>query len=152
MIECVILVGLPAAGKTTFYKQRFSETHRHVSKDLSPRVGDQEQRQQWSLVDAFRAGDSVVVDNTNASRRERHAIIASAKAHHARVIGYVFKVSTREAVARNRERAGREKVPNVAIFTVAKRFESPTLDEGFDRLYRVALDANRRFTIEEIKN
>ena len=33
----MILVGLPGAGKTTFYRERFAATHRHVSKDLMPR-------------------------------------------------------------------------------------------------------------------
>src|SRR5215471_8227245 len=129
-MECVILIGLPAAGKTTFYRQRFAETHRHVSKDLSPRASNQEQRQRRSLEDAFRAEASVVVDNTNVSRRERHGVIAVALAHGARVIGYVFDVTTREAVARNADRTGRAKVPNVAIFAAAKRFEGPTFDEG----------------------
>jgi predicted kinase len=30
----VILIGLPAAGKTTFYREKFHATHDHVSKDL----------------------------------------------------------------------------------------------------------------------
>ena len=35
--ELVILVGLQASGKTTFYRRRLSGTHRHVSKDNFPR-------------------------------------------------------------------------------------------------------------------
>ena len=35
-MECVILVGLPGAGKTTFHRQNFAASHRHVSRDLWP--------------------------------------------------------------------------------------------------------------------
>ena len=73
-----------------------------------------------------------------------------ARAHGARVIGYFFDVTTRQAVARNAERTGRQKVPNVAIFTVAKRLEAPTLGEGFDQLFRVTLTEQRTFAVSEI--
>jgi predicted kinase len=33
-MECVILIGLPASGKSTFFRERFAATHDHVSKDL----------------------------------------------------------------------------------------------------------------------
>ena len=33
-IELVILVGLQASGKSTFFRERFAATHEHVSKDL----------------------------------------------------------------------------------------------------------------------
>ncbi len=33
MAQVVVLVGLPGAGKTTFFRQWFAETHTHVSKD-----------------------------------------------------------------------------------------------------------------------
>jgi hypothetical protein len=35
-LECVILIGLPASGKTTFFMRYFGATHRHVSQDLWP--------------------------------------------------------------------------------------------------------------------
>ena len=135
MIECVILVGLPGAGKSSLYRQRFASTHRRV-----------EDRR---LVDAtLAAGLSVVVDTTNPRRADRAPIIASARSRGARVVGYYFEVTTRAAVARNAARSGEDKVPNVAIFTVAKRLEQPTLDEGFDELYRVTIAADRSLTIE----
>src|SRR5687768_14377651 len=31
-VECVILIGLPGAGKTTFFRERFAASHDHVSK------------------------------------------------------------------------------------------------------------------------
>jgi predicted kinase len=149
-LECVVLVGLPGAGKTTFYQQRFAATHRHVSKDLWPNAAGRDARQPRAIADALAEGASIVVDNTNPTRAERAAIIASARAHGARVVGYFFDVTTREAVARNAGRTGRAKVPNVAVFTAAKRLEPPALDEGFDHLFRLQLAPDRTFTITEI--
>lgn len=121
MAECVILIGLPSAGKTTFYWRHFANTHRLVSKDLWLTARHREARQRRMLADALARGESVVVDNTNPSQQDREPLVAIAHAHHTRVVGYFFDVSTREAVVRNAGRAGREKVPNVAIFAAAKR-------------------------------
>jgi predicted kinase len=148
--ELVILTGLPGAGKTTFYQQNFASSHRHVSKDLWPNAAGREARQRRAIIEALAQGASVVVDNTNPSIAERAAIIAIARAEGARVVGYFFDVTTRQAVARNAQRGGRQKVPNVAIFTTAKRLEPPTRGEGFDELFRVTLTPERTFSVSRI--
>jgi predicted kinase len=139
----VILIGLPGAGKTTFYTQRLAATHLHISKDRFPRSArDKQARQDAALAAALDQGRSVAIDNTNVSAAERAAIIVLAKARGARIIGVYIDATTREAVARNERREGPEKVPKVAIFTKAKRLEPPLMGEGFDELraYRVARD------------
>lgn len=143
-------MGLPAAGKTTFYQRYFAATHRHVSKDLWPHARRKESRQQQRLAEALAAGDSVVVDNTNPTAHERAAIIAIARTHGARVVGYYFDVTTRAAVARNAGRSGRGRVPPVAIFTVARRFEPPALAEGFDQLFRITIRPDLTLAVEEV--
>lgn len=131
-------MGLPAAGKSTFYRERFAATHRLISKDLLPNVRDKARRQAELIAAALADGASFVVDNTNATRAERAPIIAQAKAAGARVIGYFLEITTREALGRNRAREGKARVPDVAIFTVAKKLEPPSSDEGFDAVVRVA--------------
>jgi predicted kinase len=149
MAECVILIGLPGAGKTTFYWRHFASTHRLVSKDLWPNARHRETRQRQILGDALARGESVVVDNTNPSRQDREPLVAIAHAHHTRVVGYFFDVSTREAVARNAGRVGRKQVPDVAIFAAAKRLQPPALTEGFDQLYIVHSLPDHMFRIRE---
>ena len=138
--ECVILIGIPGAGKTTFYRSRLAGTHTHVSKDLWPNVRARDVRQAQALAEAFAHQHSVVVDNTSATARERAAIISIARAHGACVIGYFFDLPVRTAIGRNARRTGRAKVPNVAIHTIAKRLERPTRAEGFDELFVVRED------------
>ena len=136
-MTCVVFVGLPGSGKTTFYRTHFAGTHELISKDAFPNAKDRERRQRELLQQALRAGRSVVIDNTNPRVEDRAPIIALARSYGAEVIGYFFDVSTRESVARNEARQGASKVPRVAIFTVAKRLRAPTYQEGFDRLFRV---------------
>jgi predicted kinase len=142
-LECVILIGLPGSGKTTFYRSYFAATHVHISKDLWPHASGRDLRQRRAIDEALAAGRSVIVDNTNPTAADRAAIITAARTYGANVIGYFFDVSTRVAIARNAGRAGRARVPNVAIFTVAKKLERPSLSEGFDQLFCVQIDENR---------
>jgi predicted kinase len=147
-MECVILIGLPASGKTTFYRERFAATHELVSKDAM-RHSRQPQRRQEALINsALAAGRSVAVDNTNPTVADRAAIIAIARRHGAEVAGYFFPTEAADALRRNRTREGRQRVPAVAIFATQKRLERPTYEEGFDRLYTVVVnEASKSFDI-----
>ena len=103
-----------------------------------------QRRQDQLLEQSLSAGRSVVVDNTNPGKAVRMPLIAAAKRHGADVVGYFFPVEARDALRRNRAREGRERVPDVAIFTTRKRLEPPSYDEGFDRLYVVTLNEEAR--------
>jgi predicted kinase len=142
--ECVVLIGLPGAGKTTFYRQRYP-THDHISKDTIPNSANKQARQDAALRRALAAGRPVIVDNTNVSPADRAAVIAIAREFDARVIGYYIEAATRDAVARNEGRTGRAKVPKVAIFTAAKRLVPPSASEGFDELHTVRALADGGF-------
>lgn len=131
-----ILVGLPGAGKTTFYRQRLAD-HAHVSKDLMKNTSRKGSRQLAEIDEALRAGRSVAVDNTNARAADRAPLIAAARARGARVVGYYLDTAAAECARRNRQREGRERVPDVAIYVTASRLERPARAEGFDALYRV---------------
>jgi predicted kinase len=147
-MECVILIGLPASGKSTFFRERFAGTHDHVSKDLLRNNRARQRRQGQLISESLASGRSVVVDNTNPSIAVRAPIIAAARKHGAEVVGYFFVTDAADALRRNRAREGRERVPDVAIFTVRKRLEPPTPAEGFDRVFSVRVnEAERTFDV-----
>lgn len=143
-MEAVILVGIQASGKSTFYAQRFAGTHAHVSRDL---LGTRNRER--ALVRAcVEAGRPFVVDNTNVRAEERAVYVAAAKAAGYRVVGYFFRTETRAAIARNRLREGKGVVPIPAILGTYKRLEEPRMEEGFDELYTVTLAASGEFVVE----
>jgi predicted kinase len=143
-VECVILIGLPASGKSSFYRERFAATHDHISKDLMRNARAPEKRQQRLIAASLDAGRSVVVDNTNPSRAMRERIIADAHARGVPVVGYYFDTTPADALRRNRAREGRERVPEVAIFTVRKHLDPPVRAEGFESLFLVRLNEQER--------
>jgi predicted kinase len=141
-----VLIGLPGAGKTTFFEQRLAATHLHVSKDRFPASARDKQARQDRLVrEALISGRSVAIDNTNVSAAERAGIIAIARAAGARIVGIYIEATTREAVARNERRTGAGHVPKVAIFTKAKALEPPRQEEGFDELRTFRVTPDGRF-------
>jgi predicted kinase len=142
-VELIILTGLPGAGKSTFYRERFSATHTLVSKDLL-RSG----ARQTSAIDvALRQGQSVVVDNTNPARADREPLIAHARRFGARVVGYFFVPDLPGCRRRNAARTGKARVPDVALYVAAKRLQEPQYDEGFDEIYDVRLDEAAGFAV-----
>jgi len=149
-VECIVFVGLPASGKSTFYRQRFAATHTHISKDLLPKSANKSVRQARDLRAALGAGQSVVVDNTNPAVADRAEVVTVARQLGARVVGYYFAATARECAGRNRGREGAARVPPVAIFTAAKRLVVPTREEGFDELWRVTIGTDGGFDVEAI--
>lgn len=148
--EVVVLVGPQAAGKSTFYRQRFAATHAHVSKDLMRNASRKEARQLALVAETLARGVSLVVDNTNPAVADRQGVIAVAKAAGARVTGYWFPPDLPVLLARNAAREGRARVPDVGLYATLKRLVRPTLAEGFDDLFAVRAVGHGRFDVRRL--
>lgn len=132
--ELILFVGMQAAGKSTYYAKHLAATHVHVSKDLMTNVSNRDRHQEKLIGAALTAGQSVVVDNTNPTPIVRAPLIALGHKHGARVIAYYFEAVVKEAVARNRLREGKARVPDVAMYVTARKLVPPTFAEGFDEV------------------
>lgn len=137
--ELVVFTGLQAAGKTSFYRERFAASNVHISKDAWPNARNKQQRQQRLIEQHLRAGHSVVVDNTNPTPSDRAPLIELGLALGARLLCYSFIVTVEQALIRNADRTGRACVDNVAIYSVAKRLVPPRTTEGFEQCFEVEL-------------
>lgn len=139
--ELVIFVGVQGAGKSTYYRAHLAATHVHVSKDLMPNARNRDAKQREMIVAALSAGKSVAVDNTSPTPAVRAPLIALGKAHGARVVAYFFEIPVKEAVARNRGREGKARVPDVVVFVTARKLVPPSFGEGFDEVRVIATTA-----------
>ncbi|MDQ4064403.1 MAG: ATP-binding protein [Actinomycetota bacterium] len=143
-MEAVIFAGIQATGKTSFYRERFFDTHLRINLDML-----RTRHREEILVHAcIEAKQPFVIDNTNPSTEERARYIRPARRGGFRVIGYYFRSSVKEALARNARRTGKARIPEKGIFGTHQRLRLPDFEEGFDDLYYVHVDEAGRFIVE----
>ena len=141
------MVGLPAAGKSTYHRTRFADSHEWISKDRLRNNRHPARRQMKLLGEALAAGRSVVVDNTQPRLADRQHLMELGRSYGARVVCYYYASTPGECIDRNRQRSGKSHVPAVAIYAAAKRLQPPTLAEGFDELYEVRIANGGQFDV-----
>jgi predicted kinase len=142
-MEAVILIGIQGSGKSTFYRERFFDTHVRISLDvLKTRA-----RERAFLQTCLGTGQRFVVDNTNVRVAERAVYIEAARHAGFQVAGYFFDVPLGEALRRNAQRTGAGKIPVAGIAGTLKRLERPSLSEGFHSLDLVSRDESGGFVV-----
>jgi predicted kinase len=136
-MEMVLLMGVQAAGKSTFCKQRFYDTHLRINLDmLKTRY-----REEILVRACFFAKQPFVVDNTNPTRFDRARYIPDAKEAQFKVVGYYLSSKIEDALQRN---AARDKIiPEGGVRRTFAKIELPSKEEGFDELYYVTIDPDR---------
>jgi predicted kinase len=142
-MEAVIFIGIQGSGKSTFYRDRFFETHVRISLDLLRTRS----RERAFLETCLRTRQRFVVDNTNARAADRAGYISAAKQAAFRVQGYFFETALDEALERNRQRRGRARIPVAGVIATFRRLQRPAMAEGFDELYAVFRDKEDQFLV-----
>ncbi len=145
-MQAVIFTGIQGTGKSTFFKERFFDTHVRISLDLL-RTRNRERR---FLEACLQSGQKFVIDNTNPSIEIRKRYILPAKSAHFEVVGYFFEIEITEALRRNRARPEAQRVPVQGIFATYHKIQPPSYEEGFDKLYCVRIDEQNLFQVEEL--
>lgn len=144
-MQVIIFIGIQGAGKSTFYKKRFSDTHVRINLDML-----KTRHREMTLFKACLACDQhMVIDNTNPTPADRTRYIEPAVSAGVEVIGYYFSSRVSDAMQRNAEREGSRRVPDKAIFGTAKRLELPKKSEGFGALYYVTCGSAGEFFVED---
>ena len=144
-MTAIILIGIPASGKSTFCKEQLFNTHVRLNLDMLKT----RHREKFLLQACIAAQQPFVIDNTNASPAERECFIMPASKAGFKVIGYYFSSKVQEALERNRLREGKARIHDSGIHGTAARLKLPSKAEGFDELWYVRMDGNGGFIIEE---
>jgi len=144
-MEAIIFIGIQATGKSSFYKQYFSDTHLRINLDMLKT----RHREDIILKACLSAKQPFVVDNTNPTIANRQKYITLAKAAKFKLIGYYFQSKLKEAIKRNNTRTGKSCIPEKGIRATYAKLQRPSFSEGFDALYYVTINGDNTFTIKE---
>ncbi len=143
-MHVVILIGLQASGKSTFFRERFADTHIRINLDML-----RTRHREAVLVQAcLAAKQPFVVDNTNPNSEDWRRYIVPAQLHGFRVIGYVFETSLTDCLQRNEKRTDKTPIPFAGLQRTLDRLERPKLTDGFDELHTVRINPAGGFTVE----
>jgi predicted kinase len=147
-MEAVIFIGIQGSGKSTFFKERFFDSHIRLNLDMLRT----KHREKLMFEACLEAKQKFVIDKTNLSREEREKYIREAKRFGFNVIGYYFQANLEKAIERNNQRTGKARIPEKGILNAFKRLRIPRFDEGFDELFYVSINDENQFVVESWKD
>jgi predicted kinase len=142
-MEAIIFIGIQGAGKSTFFKERFFDTHVRINLDMLRT----RRREEILLTACLQSGQPFVVDNTNPLPADRSRYLGPARAAGFRTIAYFFDSALRDAMQRNNLRPGKQKIPAPAVAATFKKLVPASAAEGFDEIYTVELTPDRGFVV-----
>ena len=121
------MIGIALSGKTTYRKANFE----HEVVQLSY-FDNNRKKEMNHIEECLKEGKSVVVDDTNLTQEIRKLHLDLAKKYNAEVIGIFMNTSRGLIEQRRRRRA--DQLPEAVINRQLRDLETPTKDEGFDKL------------------
>lgn len=145
-MQAIIFIGIQGAGKSTFYREYFLDTHIRINLDMLKT----RHREKLIFQACLSAKQKFVIDNTNPTIEDRQRYIIPAKAKGFEVLGYYFDSELEDCKERNSKRSGKKVIPLVGILSTYKKLVLPSYAEGFDGIYSVKTRQNYSFIVEEL--
>lgn len=145
-MQLILLVGIQAAGKSTFYKHYFADTHLRLNLDMLKT----RHREHLLFEAALASKTKVVIDNTNPTPADRQRYIEPAKAAGYQIDVYYFEPDLKSSLARNELRQGKARIPDLGVRATYRKLVAPQLHEGIDALFRVRIMPEQTFSIQPL--
>lgn len=151
LMELIMLVGIPTAGKSTFSNDKKYKDYIRVSSDDILQEVAKERQQSYNTVfkgnirfaqiammkvlrKAIEDGKSIIWDQTNLTRKQRREKLKYIPDTYKKTAVY-FVVSLETALKRNTQRPGKV-IPPEILERMIKEYELPTNEEGFDTIIK----------------
>ena len=142
-MQLIIFTGVQASGKSSFYLLNLYHSHLRINLDMLKT----RHRENIIFEACSTSKTKMVIDNTNPTREDRARYIGRAKDAGFEVISYYFETDLNSTLERNCHREGKANIPEVGVRATLKKLEVPSLDEGFDEIFKVKIVGNGEFLI-----
>ena len=142
-MQLIIFTGVQASGKSSFYLLNLYHSHLRINLDMLKT----RHRENIIFEACSTSKTKMVIDNTNPTREDRARYIGRAKDAGFEVISYYFETDLNSTLERNCHREGKANIPEVGVRATLKKLEVPSLDEGFDEIFKVKIVGNGEFSI-----
>lgn len=149
--EIIIMVGLPATGKSTFIRNNYSNyviisTDDYITKMavadgkkynevFKQYVGPAHDNLKQEFNQAISNDENIVWDQTNLSRGKRASILRQIPDHY-KIICVIFDPPDDVRNERNKNRTDKV-IPSEVIDRMKSSYEEPTKSEGFDEIIKI---------------
>ena len=155
--EIYVLIGVPGSGKSTWTEKFLAASTKEFTVVSSDAVLDQiaaEKGLKYSDVykdfiglatskakqifrEALASRANIIFDQTNVSKKKRRGILQQTPKDYVK-LAVVFQTEDKEVERRLTERAEKtgKHIPGFVMKDMYSRWESPTRDEGFDRIIK----------------
>ena len=144
-MQVIIFIGIQGSGKSTFYKQKFIDSHIRINLDMLKT----RHREKLIFQACLEAKQRLIIDNTNPTPEDRSRYIIPAKAKGFEILTYYFPPNLEECKQRNSQRFGKQRIPLPGILATYKKLTLPSWDEGFDAIYSVQNCGEYTFVVDE---
>ena len=139
----IMLVGLPASGKSTYAEKISIKKNIHLSSDnirleygFEAGQGNDkvfEEMKKRTIIN-LNEGKNVIYDATNLVRKNRKYILESIKKIDCKKVCIIFAEPYRVCLERNNKREGFSFVPTEIMKRMLLSFQIPMINEGFDKI------------------